>query len=233
MCPCVEIGCCTHDIECALSRAARATLCRLTVSCGFTSARMRIRRSFTCLVCVSVTATRPCPSRTRHHCNRRRRSGKLRVFVRTDGLTPFICSYLNMCVWMFSRACTHQRSSIHVGSTRAARTPLCRQVASCGFTSARTRIRCPFPCLVCFCHHDTHVPNENTTLLQPSTSLRPSLPPTTLPASDHEDGFTKLMSCSLEVNIQAHVRVNIHASLCCLVGFRHMFASTPWRIHAG
>ena len=70
-CPCVQLGCCTHDIERALSGAARAPLCRLTVSCGFTSARARIRRSFTCLVCVSVTATRPCPSRTRHHCNRR------------------------------------------------------------------------------------------------------------------------------------------------------------------
>ena len=26
---------------------------------------------------------------------------------------------------------------------------------------------------------------------------------------------------------------NIHASLCCLVGFRNMFASTPWRLDAG
>ena len=33
----------------------------------------------------------------------------------------------------------------------------------------------------------------------------------------------------LEVNIQADVRVNIHASLNCLVGFRNTFASTPWR----
>ena len=85
---------------------------------------------------------------------------------------------------------------------------------------------------MCVCHHDTPVPNENATSLQASTSLRPS-PPMRLPASDHEDGVMKLTCCSLEVNIQAHVRVNIHASLCCLVGFRNMFASTPWRIHAG
>ena len=65
-----NLGAAHMNIERALSGAARSPLCRLTVSCGFTSARARIRRSFTCLVCVSVTATRPCPSRTRHHCNR-------------------------------------------------------------------------------------------------------------------------------------------------------------------
>ena len=100
-CPCVKLGCCTHDIERALSGAARALLCRLTVSCGFTSARARIRLSFTCLVCVSVTATRPCPSRTRHHSNsrphcRHRRSEEGRVH--TIHLFVF-----NQCVWMFSR----------------------------------------------------------------------------------------------------------------------------------
>ena len=36
-----------------------------------------------------------------------------------------------------------------------------------------------------------------------------------------------------EVNIQVHVRVNIHASLYCLVKFRDMFASTPWRSMLG
>ena len=86
---------------------------------------------------------------------------------------------------------------------------------------------------MCVSHHDTPVPNKNRTLLQPSTSLRPSSPPTRLLASDHEDRLRKLKRYSLEVNIQAHVRVNIHASLYCLVGFRDMFASTPWRIHVG
>ena len=51
----------------ALSSVARARLCRQMASCGFTSARTRIRWCFTCLVCVSVTATRPC----RHHCGHR------------------------------------------------------------------------------------------------------------------------------------------------------------------
>ena len=104
MCPCVELGCCTHKIERALSRTARAPLCRLTACRGFTSARTRIRWSFTCLVCVSLTATRPCPPRTRHHCMRRPRSSRFRVFVRTDGRTPCICSYLNIILEVFSVA---------------------------------------------------------------------------------------------------------------------------------
>ena len=37
----------------------------------------------------------------------------------------------------------------------------------------------------------------------------------------------------LEVNIQAHVRVNIHASLHCLVGFQNMLASAPRRSTRG
>ena len=86
---------------------------------------------------------------------------------------------------------------------------------------------------MCVSHRDTPVPIEDTTSLQPSPSLRPSSPPTRSPAGDTEDGFTKLMCYSLEVNIQAHARVNIHASLYCLVGSRNMFASTPWRNHAG
>ena len=49
---------------------------------------------------------------------------------------------------------------------------------------------------MCVCHHGTPVPNENTTSLQPSTSLRSSSPPTHLPATDHEDGVTKLMCYS-------------------------------------
>ena len=49
---------------------------------------------------------------------------------------------------------------------------------------------------MCVCHHDTPVPNENTTSLRPSTLLRPSLPPTCLPASDHEDRLTQSMCYS-------------------------------------
>ena len=45
------------------------------------------------------------PPRTRHPCNRRPRGCRLRIFARTDGLTLFICSYLNMLVWMCS--CLH------------------------------------------------------------------------------------------------------------------------------
>ena len=39
VCPCVNLRCCTYDFERTLSSAARAFVCRLTVSCGFTSAR--------------------------------------------------------------------------------------------------------------------------------------------------------------------------------------------------
>ena len=85
---------------------------------------------------------------------------------------------------------------------------------------------------MCVCHHDTPVPNENTSL-RPSTLLRPSLPPRCLPASDHEDDSRNQCVTRLEVSIQALVRVNIHAPLYCLVGFRNMFASTPWRVQTG
>ena len=65
---------------------------------------------------------------------------------------------------------------------------------------------------MCACHHDTRVPNENTTSLQPSPSLQPSSPPTRLPAaSDNEDGFAELM-CQSWKSI-----------------FRHMYASTFMR----
>ena len=87
----VQLGCGTHDIERVLSSVARAPLCRLMACCRFTSARTRIRWCFTCLVCVSVTATRPCTPRTRHHCghrhhcvHRRRRGAYLRLTTRTD-----------------------------------------------------------------------------------------------------------------------------------------------------
>ena len=92
-----EFGCsraCTHQrsfVHVDFTTRARALLCRQMAGCGFILAGTRIRWSFTCLVCVSVTATRPCPSRTRHYCNRRphcghrrRRRAHLRVTTRTD-----------------------------------------------------------------------------------------------------------------------------------------------------
>ena len=132
------IGCCTHDVERALSSAARAPLCRLTVSCGFTSARTRIRWPFTCLICVSVTATRPCPPRTRHHCNRRhhcghrrRRHANLQVTMRTDSLLlagksifkhMYASTFMRPCsVWLDSEACSRARrgeSTLGEGSSR-------------------------------------------------------------------------------------------------------------------
>ena len=102
---CVKLGIGTHYIERALSSAARTPLCPQMAGCGFSSARMRIRWCFTYLARVSITATRPCPPRTRHPCNRRSRGCKLRIFAKTDGLTLFICSYLNILVWMCS--CLH------------------------------------------------------------------------------------------------------------------------------
>ena len=87
-CPCVKLGCCTPDIERAVSGAARAPLCRLTVSCGFTSVKTR-------------TATCPCPSRTRHHCNRRPHCRHRRS---EDGRAHTIHLFVfNQCVSMFSR----------------------------------------------------------------------------------------------------------------------------------
>ena len=109
-CPCVEFGCCTHDIERALSGAARALLCRLTVSCGKTSARARIRWSFTCLVCVSVTATRACPPRTQHHCNRLPHCSHP-WSDHEDGFTKLMC-YSFGC--QHSGTCTRQHSCIFV-----------------------------------------------------------------------------------------------------------------------
>ena len=62
----------------------------------------------------------------------------------------------------------------------------------------------PFPVWhVCVCHQDAPVHHDNM------TSVRPSSPPTRLPASDHEDKFTKLMCCSFGEST-----------------FRHMYAST-------
>ena len=75
--------------------------------------------------------------------------------------------FMRPCVKLGS--CTHD---IERALSRAA--PLCRLTVSCGFTSARTRIRWPFTCLVYVCHDDTRVPTEDTTSLQPSPSLQPS-----------------------------------------------------------
>ena len=162
-----------HTISSALCRVWHERPCRLTVSCGKTSARARIRLSFTCLVCVSVTATRPCPSKTRHHFNRRPRGGRLRVFVRTDGLTPFICSYLTN-VFGCSRACTHQRSSVHVESTRRARALLSPDGKLRTYFRQNANQTVLHLSGTCVCHHDTRVPTEDTTSSQPSPSLQPS-----------------------------------------------------------
>ena len=82
---------------------------------------------------------------------------------------------------------------------------------------------------MCVCHHDTPVHTEDTTSsLRPSTSLRPPSPPRRLPAIDHEDGFTKLCVLIWKSTFRQHVRVNVHASLYCLVGFRTMFVCTLW-----
>ena len=70
-CLCVKHGCCTHVSNVFCRVRDERHLCRLTVNCRFTSTRTRTRWSFTCLFCMSVTATRPCPPRTRHHSNRR------------------------------------------------------------------------------------------------------------------------------------------------------------------
>ena len=68
-CVCVKLGCCTHDIEGALSSAARAPLCRLMAKLRNYFSKdanpIVIHLSGAC-----VTAARPCPPRTRHHhCN--------------------------------------------------------------------------------------------------------------------------------------------------------------------
>ena len=53
----------------------------------------------------------------------------------------------------------------------AARARLCPQMAGCGFSSVRTRIRWCFTCLACCVNHrDTPVPTEDTTSLQPLSS---------------------------------------------------------------
>ena len=147
ICQCVKLGCGTHDIELVLSSVARAPLCRLTASGRFTSARTRIRWCFTCLVCVSVTATRPCPPRTRHHCNRRPRGCRLRIFARTDGLTQFICSYLNILVWMFSRL--HAPTLICPCGIHQSGTSTLSPDGMLRIYLGETRIRWPFACLVC------------------------------------------------------------------------------------
>ena len=109
-------------------------------------------------------------------------------------------------------------------------------MAGCGFTSARTLIRWSITCLAsvsvttvrpCF--------TEDTTLLQPSPSLLPPLRPPFLPATDREDGFTKLtrLNATFRHMYASTLMCNILASWSCLVGFRNMFASTSWRIHAG
>ena len=122
----------------------------------------------------------------------------------------------------------HQRSPVHLKSTRAARAPLCRQMAGCGFTSARTRIRWPFTCLVCVSVTTTRPCPPRTRHHCDRRRRRGAY----LRVTTRTDSRNKCVTC-FKVNIRAHVRVNVHASLYCLVGFRIMFASTPWQIQAG
>ena len=98
--------------------------------------------------------------------------------VREDGHTHFICLTFDIIVWMFS--CTRQFFMCQTWSgthnikrvlSSAARAPPCPQMAGCGFSSVRTRIRWCFTCLACSVNHrDTPVPTDNTTSLQPSSS---------------------------------------------------------------
>ena len=110
MCPCVKLGCCTHDIERDLSRAARAPLSRLTVSCGFYFGKNANPTAFIGLVCVSVTTTRACLPRTRHHCNRRPHCSHRRR-DREDGFTKFMCYSFGS---QHSGTCTRQHSCVLV-----------------------------------------------------------------------------------------------------------------------
>ena len=86
---------------------------------------------------------------------------------------------------------------------------------------------------MCVCHLDTPVRNENTTLLQPSTSLRPSSPPTRLPATDHVDGFTKLMCYSFGSQCSG-TRTRQHSCVLVLSGWipkhvrDHAVANPRW-----
>ena len=77
---------------------------------GFTSARTRIRWSFTCLVCVSVTTARSCPPRTRHHCNRRPHCSHYRSDC-LDGFTKLLCYSFGS---QHSGACARQDSCVLV-----------------------------------------------------------------------------------------------------------------------
>ena len=61
-CQCVKLGCGTHNIERVLSSVARARLCRLTASGGFSSVRTRIRWCFTCLACCVNRRDTPVPT---------------------------------------------------------------------------------------------------------------------------------------------------------------------------
>ena len=99
-----------HMILSAHCRVQHERLCRLTASGGFISARKRIRWSFTCLVRVSVIATRPCPPRTRHHCNRRPHCSHRRS-DREDGFTKLMCYSFGS---QHSGTCTRQYSCVFV-----------------------------------------------------------------------------------------------------------------------
>ena len=92
----------------------------------------------------------------------------------------------------------------------------------------RTRIRWPFAFLVCVSVTTTRPSPARTRHHCGHRRRRGAC----LRVTTRTDSRNKCVT-RLEVNIQAHVRVNVHASLYCLVGFRIMFVSTPWQTQAG
>ena len=133
-----------------------------------------------------------------------------------------IFSYVNVS----NLGAAHMISSAFLSSV--ARAPLCRLTASGRFTSARTRIRWLFACLVCVSVTTT----RPCTLRTRHHCGHRHQCVHRLPAIDHEDGFTELCVLIWKSTFRQHVRVNVHASLYCLVGFRtvrfHAVVNLRW-----
>ena len=114
------------------------------------------------------------PMRICGSCSRRRRGA---------GLTHFICSSFDIIFWIFWRV--HAPTDFcpcgtYHTSTSASLSPDSKLLIYFGTNANPMALHLSG---LCVCHHDTPVPNENTTSLQPSTSLRPSSPPTRLPCT--------------------------------------------------
>ena len=119
---------------------------------------------------------------------------KLRVFVRTG--THFICSSFDIIAWIFWRVQAPTDfcpCGIYHTSTSASLSPDSRLHFGKNANPMALHLSG-----LCVCHHDTPVPNENATLLQPSTSLRPSSPPTRLPC-------TRQHSCPCAVRLDSEL----------------------------